>query len=605
MLARALTHATGHLPRLRRRRRADADAAPTPSCARCSSTRRRPGSLAQSRRRHARRGAGRCATSCPSTPGIVLGTLDRALARAGPTAAPSPTPATHAARRRAGQVLAGTLALAGITAENMVRDPGWHFLDAGRRIERALQLPSLLRWTVVGDGTAAAIEQHLRRVGAHRRREHRHLPPPLPGAGPARDRCSTCCCSTRSNPRSLAFQLDRAGADLAHAARRRAWRGGCSPALDDAEADLGRPRSPSRSPRSHRRRPPRPSELFADAPRRARRSGRRRARPAGCAAAADASSDAWFCRTIAPRPLGPARSRVPARLRRLDEPALPGHPPHEYTYDDDVTASYGMVAPAAARRAEPAVPSSTSSTDPVPRDLQQPRRLLRQPRGVLPVTEPHRRSWSPPPASSTCRPRTPPLGPGRRAWEDVRAGLPRRTARGRPRRRAVPPRLAAASTSAPSVARVRRGRRSPPGRPLVEAVDRPDAAHPRRLRLRRPAPPTSPPASPRCCELRGAGSARTSPTWPSPACAASGSPPATSAATSRPSRRPGRPALVGADASHAWARSACPAPAGCRRRPHQRPRRPATAHHHRPGVATTATCRRSRASSSPRRASRR
>ena len=39
-----------------------------------------------------------------------------------------------------GRVHGGLLALAGLSAESMVRDAGWQFMEAGRRIERALQL---------------------------------------------------------------------------------------------------------------------------------------------------------------------------------------------------------------------------------------------------------------------------------------------------------------------------------------------------------------------------------------------------------------------------------------------------------------------------------
>ena len=46
------------------------------------------------------------------------------------------------------QVLGSLLALAGLGAESMVRDPGWRFMDAGRRIERGCQLAALLRSTV-------------------------------------------------------------------------------------------------------------------------------------------------------------------------------------------------------------------------------------------------------------------------------------------------------------------------------------------------------------------------------------------------------------------------------------------------------------------------
>jgi uncharacterized circularly permuted ATP-grasp superfamily protein/uncharacterized alpha-E superfamily protein len=49
------------------------------------------------------------------------------------------------------QVLGSLLALAGLGAESMVRDPGWRFMDAGRRIERGAQLAALLRSTVTAE----------------------------------------------------------------------------------------------------------------------------------------------------------------------------------------------------------------------------------------------------------------------------------------------------------------------------------------------------------------------------------------------------------------------------------------------------------------------
>jgi uncharacterized alpha-E superfamily protein len=47
-----------------------------------------------------------------------------------------------------GRVMAAMLALAGLSAESMVRDDGWQFMEAGRRLERALQLCALLRATM-------------------------------------------------------------------------------------------------------------------------------------------------------------------------------------------------------------------------------------------------------------------------------------------------------------------------------------------------------------------------------------------------------------------------------------------------------------------------
>jgi uncharacterized circularly permuted ATP-grasp superfamily protein/uncharacterized alpha-E superfamily protein len=53
------------------------------------------------------------------------------------------------------QVIQSLLALGGLGVESMVRDLGWRFMDAGRRIERSLQLLSLLRATVLSArGTA-------------------------------------------------------------------------------------------------------------------------------------------------------------------------------------------------------------------------------------------------------------------------------------------------------------------------------------------------------------------------------------------------------------------------------------------------------------------
>lgn len=47
-----------------------------------------------------------------------------------------------------GRVLVAMLALSGLSAESMVRDDGWQFMEAGRRIERSLQLCALLGATI-------------------------------------------------------------------------------------------------------------------------------------------------------------------------------------------------------------------------------------------------------------------------------------------------------------------------------------------------------------------------------------------------------------------------------------------------------------------------
>lgn len=54
-----------------------------------------------------------------------------------------------------GRVMAAMLALSGLSAESMVRDDGWQFMEAGRRLERALQICSLLSATVAARRDAA------------------------------------------------------------------------------------------------------------------------------------------------------------------------------------------------------------------------------------------------------------------------------------------------------------------------------------------------------------------------------------------------------------------------------------------------------------------
>ena len=47
-----------------------------------------------------------------------------------------------------GRIMQGLLALSGLFGEGMERDPGWRFMDAGRRLERGQQLVALLLATV-------------------------------------------------------------------------------------------------------------------------------------------------------------------------------------------------------------------------------------------------------------------------------------------------------------------------------------------------------------------------------------------------------------------------------------------------------------------------
>jgi uncharacterized circularly permuted ATP-grasp superfamily protein/uncharacterized alpha-E superfamily protein len=168
----------------------------------------RPGTLAHSLRRmldaaHAVR------DQLSGDTWIVIGSLDRSIPRRGGVAVE---------RRRGGQnslsnVMTGLLALTGLGAESMVRDPGWHFMDAGRRIERAIQLAALLRATVTTERDTATDSLLLESVLTaaesiitYRRRYRSHA---------QIETVLDLLMLDDDNPRSLAYQLDRLAEDLA------------------------------------------------------------------------------------------------------------------------------------------------------------------------------------------------------------------------------------------------------------------------------------------------------------------------------------------------------------------------------------------------------
>ena len=76
---------------------------------------------------------------------MVLAGVDRAMSEL----AGSPADAGTQFQATGAAVLSGMLAFSGLASENMVRDPGWYLMDIGRRLERALQLASLLAETLV------------------------------------------------------------------------------------------------------------------------------------------------------------------------------------------------------------------------------------------------------------------------------------------------------------------------------------------------------------------------------------------------------------------------------------------------------------------------
>jgi len=139
---------------------------------------------------------------------LVVGALDNEIRDLrGPSG--ESQAAMQSALQRAMQ---GLLALHGLTGESMVRDVGWYFLDAGRRIERAVQLLSLLRATVSEARDTATDSLVLESVllsaesiitYRRRYRSQGQLPTML-----------DLMLLDPNNPRSLAYQLDRLTEDF-------------------------------------------------------------------------------------------------------------------------------------------------------------------------------------------------------------------------------------------------------------------------------------------------------------------------------------------------------------------------------------------------------
>ncbi len=114
------------------------------------------------------------------------------------------SPHPHRSAESAGRMLASMLSLYGVTA-NMIRDPGWHMMEAGRYLERGLQLATLLSSalrTSRGARTDRDVLESLllaaESVVTHRRRYR--------GAARAAD-VAELLLVDQGNPRSLAFSL--------------------------------------------------------------------------------------------------------------------------------------------------------------------------------------------------------------------------------------------------------------------------------------------------------------------------------------------------------------------------------------------------------------
>ncbi|WKV16116.1 circularly permuted type 2 ATP-grasp protein [Janibacter limosus] len=114
------------------------------------------------------------------------------------------------------ETIEGLLALAGIGVESLVRDPAWAFADAGKRVERAQQTIRLLasvlaveRTPVVEGTTTESALLAAESVITYRRRL-------TAGLGPmsALQAAVDLLLRDVSNPRSVAFRVQRLGEDL-------------------------------------------------------------------------------------------------------------------------------------------------------------------------------------------------------------------------------------------------------------------------------------------------------------------------------------------------------------------------------------------------------
>jgi len=151
---------------------------------------------------------------------LVLSNLERELddlRRAGAIAeTDGSTPMALAA------ILKSLLAVAGLATESMVRDPGWRFMDAGRRIERTIQLSALLggtldeaRGTAVDSLVLESVLTAAESIITYRRRYRSHAQV---------ETVLDLLLLDGNNPRAAAFQLDRLNEDLDQVPRSSAGR---------------------------------------------------------------------------------------------------------------------------------------------------------------------------------------------------------------------------------------------------------------------------------------------------------------------------------------------------------------------------------------------
>lgn len=134
---------------------------------------------------------------------LVIGRLEGRLAQMRGPVADWPA----GAEALLGDVMRAMLSLSGLAAESMVRDPGWHFMNVGRRIERCTQLAALLRATLYHQQATATsslvLESMLtaaESIVTYRRRYRFHAQVQT---------VLDLLVGDAGNPRSLAYQVDQ------------------------------------------------------------------------------------------------------------------------------------------------------------------------------------------------------------------------------------------------------------------------------------------------------------------------------------------------------------------------------------------------------------
>ena len=122
---------------------------------------------------------------------------------------PASAPGAADLLRALDQLILHLAAFSGMQAENMTRGQGWRFLETGRRVERAIQILELLR-AAARDPSPPLLEALLETCDSVMTYRRRHF------SRPRFEGVIELIFFDRSNPRSLAFQIQVLHAEAAH-----------------------------------------------------------------------------------------------------------------------------------------------------------------------------------------------------------------------------------------------------------------------------------------------------------------------------------------------------------------------------------------------------